>query len=48
MGQMIDKKIIDWLNVKSKTDEDCFIVGMIVGTISALNQKVNKLEQQNE
>ena len=48
MGQMIDKRIVDWLNVKSKTDEDCFVVGMIVGTISALNQKVNKLEQQNE
>ena len=45
---MIDKKIVDWLNLKSETDEDMLIVGMIVGTISALNQKINRLKKYDK
>ena len=37
---MIDKEIVDWLNLKSETDEDMYYVGRIVGTISVLFHKL--------
>ena len=45
---MIDEKIIDWLNQKAKTNEDMFIVGMIVGTISTQNQILEQLKEYQD